>query len=385
MFFKLKTKKYIFLSLFFSIYSLLFYHYQATASFFDVNINHPYSEAVFFVQQKRLMTGSNGFFSPNDIVNRAEFVTVLVRARFNKEQIKTCSFPISDKFNDLPVESWFFPYVCTGVENGIINGFSDNTFRPFQPVTMAEAAKMILNTYGVRYFDSTIWYLPYLKHLIENKSVPLSVTSATSTLNRSETAELMYRYLNGGYNFVPHNYVFFTTRSVFTSSFSSADRQALLYKPELSVFSDKLKKQWKSELIRLVNQTRKKHGLKVLSSNQELEMAAQSYANDMASQHYYNKNHTDRLGREADERIKAAGYGQEDFSVCNCMVKKKYRENIARGQVSPQEVFNEWMDSQVHRDNILAGDIDDIGIGIASDYGNIIWVQNFGGIKIYPL
>ena len=48
-------------------------------------------------------------------------------------------------------------------------------------------------------------------------------------------------------------------------------------------------------------------------------------------------------------------------------------ENIAKGQKSPQEVMNSWMNSSGHRANILNAGYNQIGVG----YYNGIWVQEF--------
>ncbi|MGF7015428.1 uncharacterized protein YkwD [Ornithinibacillus bavariensis] len=50
-------------------------------------------------------------------------------------------------------------------------------------------------------------------------------------------------------------------------------------------------------------------------------------------------------------------------------------ENIAKGQKSPQEVMNAWMNSSGHRANILNPNFDSIGVG----YYNGVWVQEFTG------
>jgi uncharacterized protein YkwD len=48
-------------------------------------------------------------------------------------------------------------------------------------------------------------------------------------------------------------------------------------------------------------------------------------------------------------------------------------ENIAKGQRSPQEVMDAWMNSQGHRENILSPNFTMIGVG----YYNGYWVQEF--------
>ncbi len=50
-------------------------------------------------------------------------------------------------------------------------------------------------------------------------------------------------------------------------------------------------------------------------------------------------------------------------------------ENIAKGQTSPQQVMNDWMNSAGHRANILNSSFTKIGV---AEY-NGEWVQEFIG------
>ena len=49
-------------------------------------------------------------------------------------------------FFDVPPSAWFYSLVQAGTSLGIIEGFPDGTFRPEQPITRAEAAKIIYLT-----------------------------------------------------------------------------------------------------------------------------------------------------------------------------------------------------------------------------------------------
>lgn len=46
-------------------------------------------------------------------------------------------------FSDVSEEDWFFPYVGTAVSLGIVKGYDDNTFKPYATVNRAEAMKML--------------------------------------------------------------------------------------------------------------------------------------------------------------------------------------------------------------------------------------------------
>ena len=54
-------------------------------------------------------------------------------------------------------------------------------------------------------------------------------------------------------------------------------------------------------------------------------------------------------------------------------------ENIAIGQLSLTAVVKEWMESDVHKENILSEDFTEVGFGFATDKeGQVFWVTDFG-------
>jgi uncharacterized protein YkwD len=53
-------------------------------------------------------------------------------------------------------------------------------------------------------------------------------------------------------------------------------------------------------------------------------------------------------------------------------------ENIAMGQDSAEQVMNDWMNSQGHRENILNPNFKKIGVGIHKGAdGRLYWAQMF--------
>lgn len=81
---------------------------------------------------------TDGTFRPNGQVTRAEFVTMLAKATSLKAQGES-----KLDFKDLDtIPSWAKPYVGLAVDTGIVNGYSDHTFRPSQTITRAEMAVM---------------------------------------------------------------------------------------------------------------------------------------------------------------------------------------------------------------------------------------------------
>jgi uncharacterized YkwD family protein/spore coat assembly protein SafA len=115
-----------------------------------------------------------------------------------------------------------------------------------------------------------------------------------------------------------------------------------------------------SQVVTLVNQERAKAGLKPLASDSALSAMALDKAKDMYNKGYFD--HTSPTYGSPFDMMKAYG------------IRYTYAgENIAKGQRTPQEVMNAWMNSAGHRQNILSPNFTKIGTA----YYNGEWVQEF--------
>lgn len=116
------------------------------------------------------------------------------------------------------------------------------------------------------------------------------------------------------------------------------------------------------QVLDLVNRERSKAGLSSLSMNSNLSKVAMAKAQDM-----YNNNYFDH---------QSPTYGSPfDMMTAFGVTYNSAGENIAKGQTSPAEVMNQWMNSPGHRANILNSSYTQIGIA----YYNGEWVQEFIG------
>ncbi|XIE77524.1 sigma-70 family RNA polymerase sigma factor [Streptomyces sp. SBR177] len=118
------------------------------------------------------------------------------------------------------------------------------------------------------------------------------------------------------------------------------------------------------QVIDLTNAERAKAGCGPLTAHPLLTRAAQGHSDDMAARNFFD--HTNPDGADPGDRVTAAGY---QWST--------YGENIAKGQRTPAEVMDAWMNSPGHRANILNCSFKEIGIGI-HDAGGPYWTQVFG-------
>lgn len=114
---------------------------------------------------------------------------------------------------------------------------------------------------------------------------------------------------------------------------------------------------FEQDLLTLINAARAENGLSALALNEKLSAAAFSHSADMACGDYVD--HVGSDGSTWYTRIKAQGYAYSYAS-----------ENIYVGNPAfsgtPQGTFDWWMNSPIHRDNILTTRATEIGIGYAN-------------------
>ena len=124
-------------------------------------------------------------------------------------------------------------------------------------------------------------------------------------------------------------------------------------------------------MLCLVNRARVNRGLSRLAAPSSLAWAAARKSVDVIRCDEFSH---EACGREATYWAVQAGYGE-------CV-----GENIAYASgptATPRYIFRLWMNSQGHRENILRGSYDDIGIGmqvgeIDGVRGAHVWTQVFG-------
>jgi uncharacterized YkwD family protein len=120
---------------------------------------------------------------------------------------------------------------------------------------------------------------------------------------------------------------------------------------------------YEKQVLDLTNAERAKAGLQPLMGNYtELNKSARIKAEDMSHNNYFS--HTSPTLGDPFQQMRAMGV---TYSAAG--------ENIAKGQQTPQEVVNAWMNSAGHRANILNGAYTHMGVGYEGS--NKCWVQQF--------
>ncbi|MBT4385135.1 peptidoglycan DD-metalloendopeptidase family protein [Candidatus Peregrinibacteria bacterium] len=121
-------------------------------AFVDLDESHEYFEAVDYWSDAYVLQGyDDGSFGPNDFINRAEFLKLVLAA--NEIELDGDDF---DCFLDVGRE-WFAPFVCAAKDAGWIEGYADGFFRPAEIINRAEAAKILLEVSGIELFENDIF------------------------------------------------------------------------------------------------------------------------------------------------------------------------------------------------------------------------------------
>lgn len=115
----------------------------------------------------------------------------------------------------------------------------------------------------------------------------------------------------------------------------------------------------------LVDHERTVAGLGTLAVDPHIRVAAQRYAEDMATRGFFA--HESPEGTDPGWRMRAAGFGWSAFG-----------ENIAAGQQTPREVIADWLASRGHCQNLMTPMFTVAGYGIALAGDGPYWVQDFG-------
>jgi len=125
---------------------------------------------------------------------------------------------------------------------------------------------------------------------------------------------------------------------------------------------------WPHLVWQLINQERTQHGLKPLTYNDRLALAAQRHAEDCAQRGY--GGHVGSDGAKLRERLKRVGY------------KKKWITESWAWALSPQRAVFMWLDEtppdDPHRRMLLSSNLKEVGVGIAASNGGYYFIADFG-------
>ena len=104
----------------------------------DVYVDNWYYDDVNFCYVNDIMKGtSDRTFSPHNSVNRAMVVSILYRLEGSPAVSGSCPYP------DVSKDRYFWDAMIWATQNGIVNGYHDGRFGPYDNVTRQQLAAML--------------------------------------------------------------------------------------------------------------------------------------------------------------------------------------------------------------------------------------------------
>lgn len=170
----------------------------------DVSSENPHYQSILELQSRGIIQGyPDGTFRPEQTINRVEFLKILVETKGDYSPDRDGSgydiyFPVGLGFSDVQGKGWFVPYIRYALKQEIIHGYPDQTFRPEQPINLAEALKMLYTAFNIptvqfiRAPDN--WYDYYTTGLPEDFEEQTTLNAKTDigkNITRGEMASLI--------------------------------------------------------------------------------------------------------------------------------------------------------------------------------------------------
>ena len=163
--------------------------------------------AIRYLASKGIINGtSETTFSPDGSISRAEIAALIVRALGKLDSTATASF------TDVTTADWYYSAAASSQKNGIINGYSDNTFKGKNPIIKQEivavAARVLKNemnykepantqTYLAKYSDTVAgWAQPEVALATRENLIVYRVDgtfSGAKNMTRGDAAIIIYR------------------------------------------------------------------------------------------------------------------------------------------------------------------------------------------------
>lgn len=131
----------------------------------------------------------NGEYGVDKTITRAEFATLVVRARGLEQGAKLAQF--SNTYTDVKSTDWFAGFVNVASGEEIVKGFPDKSFKPQNQVTYAEAVTMIVRALGYEPSVKGVW-----PNSMISKASELNIARSITTPNNAATRGDIFKMLD---------------------------------------------------------------------------------------------------------------------------------------------------------------------------------------------
>lgn len=139
----------------------------------------------------------DGTVRPLQALNRAEALkmTLAANEKFHSRVAFHREHPVTlPLFKDVAKTDWYSPLVETAFEAGLVNGYSDGTFKPGNTVRLSEALALIFRSQNIAINSSEPWYKGYMDKAYEKNLLSKSESwAADQYLTRGQFMDIIYR------------------------------------------------------------------------------------------------------------------------------------------------------------------------------------------------
>lgn len=250
--------------------------------------------------------------------------------------------------SDIPNDYFYADEIASVIESGVFKG-SNGKFQPNANITRGQMATVLVRAFQLKDLNMNVNLIDLNK--IAKAHRPNVKILAQNQITTGKLNKKGQRYFDAADHLTRVQFAMLLKRTLdHADSVGKEDEQ----------ISDIEKME--NEAIQLTNLEREKHGLKPLKIDNKLQRSARTKSIDMKNNNYFS--HESPI------------YGKlPDLMATFNINYRAAAENIAHGFTTPDAVVNAWMNSDGHRKNILNGNFTHIGIGY--DYSKHIWTQHF--------
>jgi rare lipoprotein A len=186
----------------------------------DVESRHVYKDAISYMTQNNYVEGyEDDTFQSLTEINRVEALKMIIEAHEDEDPIlskeeseeATTSEDEMPEWPDVDPDAWYYEYIETGYEMGLVKGHDDGYFRPEDTVNRAEALKMIYTINGGEIPEEEVdeeteetgnWYDTYVEFGQEYALIvpeeEIDEETEEETIDDEET-EISWDYLPGNF------------------------------------------------------------------------------------------------------------------------------------------------------------------------------------------
>ena len=177
----------------------------SATGFIDVVSNSWYADIVAYCKALGWMNGVSALrFAPKGNMNRAMMAVVLSRVLGASQQEEETVNPFADMASD----AWYYSAVRQAVRAGLIKGYSETEFAPYDPVSREQFATVLWREAGSPASNASLaafadqdaisdWALDAVTWAVERNLIngkPGNLLDPKSSITRAEAAAILYRF-----------------------------------------------------------------------------------------------------------------------------------------------------------------------------------------------